>query len=156
MRYRLIFIVMLAFFTTKVSAQDEQGWIKRVDFGIEKSFYVDVSAYSAFWQAKKDTGFLLSASTEFVVNKKFLFAPKISAAYIFSGVLIARVDFAAYTDFSKTQPVATPKIGLGLLGLNFYYGRNISLNNNRFAALGKNQFTIGFSAIPKIILNIIQ
>ncbi|MET4082348.1 hypothetical protein ABIB40_002306 [Pedobacter sp. UYP30] len=146
----------MAFFTTKVSGQDEEGWIKRVDFGIEKSVYADVSIYSAYWQTKKDSGFLISGDTEFVVNRNFLVAPKISTAYVFDGVLIARTDFSLYTDFNKTQPVATPKIGVGLLGFYFYYGRNISLNNNSFSALGKNQFTIGFSAIPKIVLNIIQ
>lgn len=156
MHYRLMLLFILSCFNTKIIAQDERGWLKRVDIGVEKSFYTDVSLYSAFWQTKKDSGFILSGNTEFVVNKNFLVAPKISTAYIFTGILIARTDFALYTDFNNMQPVVTPKIGFGLLGLYFYYGRNFSLNNNSFSGLGKNQFTISFSAIPKIVLNIIQ
>lgn len=133
-------------------AQDDKGWFKRVDLGLEKSFYTDLSVYSAYWKTKSDCGFLLSGNTEFVIAKPFLTAPKVSITYLVSNFLLARTDFSLYSDFKNTQPVITPKIGFTFFGLCFYYGRNISLNQTNFNSLGKNQFTIGVSAIPKIHL----
>ena len=140
----------------KAFAQHEKGWFKHYEIGGEKSFFTSADIYSMYWGNADGSGIKLSAGNEFVIAKNFLIAPKIGVTYNFWQLLFIRGDFSLYNNFEHIQPVITPKIGIGVLGVSLFYGRNFNINKNtRFEALGRNQFGISFNFIPKVLFPVL-
>ncbi len=151
---KYIAILLLCSYSSITKAQEQTGWFNRLDIGLERSFFTDIGIYNVFWDFKphKDLskGLILGGGTEIVINKETLVAPKITASYIYGyGLRLSlRTDASLYTNFNQFQPMLTPKIGIGILGLSVFYGRNIPLNNHAsFQGISSNQLAISISFI---------
>lgn len=162
MKETIVIICLLGACVTQVKAQAadsvaadyfDRYWtrsrlVPKAGIGLQESAYVEVGV--AWHKIYVHPLSLASASpyltVDLIINDDFVIAgPKLGYEFT-AGLLGIAADVTYYTDFSEYSLMATPKIGLSLLGFaSIMYGYNVPLSDQEFKSISRNRVSLTFN-----------
>ncbi len=164
MKYAVLLLVIFQFFFVRSSAQDtyverddpygynewtDFMWCVRAGVGVQNALYGEVGI-SRLRYTFKDVGQFSQAYYASMEWTPTILPDKPRNIYGFKAgyeinlyALALGLEAKYLSDFEKDSWVATPRIGLGMMGIfNLFYGYNIWLNTNPFDEIGHHQLSI--------------
>lgn len=141
--------------TTSTQREGYKRWTQtrtylRLAVGLQKSFYSEIGV-SRLKYIYNDLGFASSAYytafewTPTILPDKPRNVYGLKAGYEINARIALGIEGKYQTDMKENDFVLTPKVGLGIIVINIFYGYNISFANSPFDKIIHNQFSIVFN-----------
>lgn len=146
----VLFVGMMLGLATMAPAQEETGLMYPSRFGLsyqKKALGIDVGLIS-FNQWSDESTFTfydITLGVESYVTKPFVMAPKLSLDVGIGDILTlgGGIDLSMPTDFSRSEWILTPKVGISLASIvRIYYGHHIFKEEQLFPHYGKHRISL--------------
>jgi hypothetical protein len=131
----------------------ERYWTKprlvpKVGFGVQDTGFGEIGAqlHKIYVHplSLASAGPYVTVDGVFQINE-IIIGPKVGYE-LTAGLFGIAADVTYYTDFDRESVMLTPKAGLTLFGYaNLFYGRNLSLSEDKFRSISQNRFSLIFN-----------